>query len=175
MTEINKEIVEIAKEAIRLEVNGRNFFRHAAEATESELGRKMFEKLASDEVEHLKVFGDMFTQATGGSEWKKFVRGEEKKFSEIIEKLKERIGNAGKEKGAGDLEAIRIGMELERKAIDFFSGIASSSVSSEAKEMAEKICEQEQGHYDLLQAQYDSLHRSGFWFDVAEFRLDGEY
>lgn len=175
MTELNKEIIEIAKEAIRLEVNGRNFFRHAAEVTESELGRKVFEKLASDEIEHLKVFGDMFTEATGGSEWKKFVREEEKRFSEIIEKLKERLGGAGKEKGAGDLEAIRIGMELERKAIEFFSGIASSSVSAEAKEIAEKICEQERGHYDLLQAQYDSLHRSGFWFDTAEFRLDGEY
>jgi len=175
MGDLNKEIIGIAKEAIRLEINGRNFFRHAADVTESELGKKMFEKLASDEIEHLKVFGDMFTEATGGSEWKQFVRGEEKLFSELIEKLKERLGGAAREKGAGDLEAIRIGMELERKAIDFFSGLASSSISTEAKEIAEKICEQEKGHYDLLQAQYDSLHNSGFWFDAAEFRLDGEY
>ena len=175
MGDLNKEIGEIAKEAIRLEINGRNFFRHAADVTESELGKKMFEKIASDEVEHLKVFGDMFTEATGGSEWKKFVRGEDKRFSDIIEKLKERLVGAAGEKRAGDLEAIRIGMELERKAIDFFSRLASSSISAEAKKIAEEICEQERGHYDLLQAQYDSLHRSGFWFDVAEFRLDGEY
>jgi len=175
MGDLNKEIIGIAKEAIRLEINGRNFFRHAAGVTESELGKKIFEKLASDEIEHLKVFGDMFTEATGGSEWKKFVRGEEKRFSDIIEKLKERLVGAAGEKRAGDLEAIRIGMELERKAIDFFSGLASSSISTEAKEIAEKICEQEKGHYDLLQAQYDSLHNSGFWFDAAEFRLDGEY
>ena len=175
MAELNKEIIEIAKEAIRLEIRGRNFFRHAAEATGSELGKKMFEKLANDEIEHLKVFGEMFTQATGGVEWKQFVRGEEKEVSEITEGLKKRMGEAGKGKDAGDLEAIRIGMELERKAIDFFSGLASKSISAEAKAIAGKIREQEEGHYDLLQAQYDSVHKSGFWFDVAEFRLDGEY
>jgi rubrerythrin len=175
MGDLNKEIIEIAREAIRLEIKGRNFFRLAAEVTQSDLGKKMFEKLANDEIEHLKVFGEMFTEATGGVEWKQFVRGEEKETSAIIEGLKERMSGAGKEKGAGDLEAIRIGMELERKAIDFFSGLASASISSEAKEIAEKIREQEEGHYDLLQAQYDSVHKSGFWFDVAEFRLDGEY
>jgi len=175
MKALNPEVIRIVKEAIRLEIKGRNFFLYAAEATENSLGKKMFERLASEEIDHMKAFADLFTDATGGEEWKRFVRGEEKEVSPVVEELKERMQGAEKEKGAGDLEAMRIGMELERKAIDFFEKLAAESRSAEAKEIAEKICEQERGHYDLLQAQYDSVQGSGFWFDSAEFRLDGQY
>lgn len=175
MDALNSEIVTLIKEAMRLEIKGKNFFLHAAATTDSALGKKMFEKLASDEIEHMKVFSELFTATTGGDEWRKVAKAEEKEDSAIIDHLKTRIKSVAKGKNAGDLEALQIGMELERKAIDFFTSLAAGSVSSEAKEIAGKICEQERGHYDLLQAQYDSLNNSGFWLDSAEFRLDGEY
>ena len=117
MDELNSEIVTLIKEAMRLEIKGRNFFLHAASVTDNALGKKMFEKLAQDEVEHMKVFGEFFTEATGSDDWRKHVKGDEKEGSELIENLKTRIKNSAREKGSGDLEAIRIGMELERKAI----------------------------------------------------------
>jgi rubrerythrin len=45
----------------------------------------------------------------------------------------------------------------------------------QAREIFKKMCEEEKFHYDLLQAQHDSLTNSGFWFDSAEFRMDGKY
>ena len=42
------------------------------------------------------------------------------------------------------------------------------------KEIFTKIREEEY-HYDLLQAQQDYLSKSGFWFDVAELRMDAKY
>ena len=175
MKGLNPEVIKLIKEAIRLEIRGRNFFVQAAESTENERGKKMFMMLAAEEIDHMKVFSELFTTSIGGDEWRKFVRSEEQEASQIIEGLKERIDTAEKQQRAGDLEALRIGMELERKAIDFFEKMAAGSSSPEAKEIAGKICEQERGHYDLLQAQYDSVHKSGFWLDSAEFRLDGEY
>jgi len=41
--------------------------------------------------------------------------------------------------------------------------------------MFNRICDEERLHYDLLQAQNDSVTNSGFWLDVAEFRMDGKY
>ncbi len=29
--------------------------------------------------------------------------------------------------------------------------------------------------YDLLQAQHDSVTKSGFWLDSAEFQMDGKW
>ena len=44
-----------------------------------------------------------------------------------------------------------------------------------ASEIFRKISEEEKFHYDLLQAQHDSLTNSGFWLDSAEFQMDGKY
>ena len=44
-----------------------------------------------------------------------------------------------------------------------------------AKEILNQICDEERFHYDLLQAQYDSVTNDGFWLDSAEFRMDGKY
>jgi rubrerythrin len=174
MDNINKEVIGIVREAIKLEINGRGFFNYAAEATDNKLGKKMFTKLANDEIEHLKVFSELFSSYLGSDDWKKFVNQEEKNSSEIIEQLKSRV-NSQKEKKSGELEAIRIGMELERKAIDFFESSANSTQDEKTKDICNRIANEEKLHYDLLQLQLDSVTNSGFWFDVADYKMDGQY
>ena len=173
VTDISNQVVNVVKEAIKLEINGRAFFNHAAEVTHNELGKKMFLRLAQDEIRHLASFAQLFSVVIGGEEWKKFVDQEKLKGeSPLIEELKSRVK---KEKRASELEAISIGMELERKAIDFFEKSAKETTDPQAKEIFDRICEEERLHYELLQAQYDSVTNSGFWLDVAEFRMDGKF
>jgi rubrerythrin len=168
----SNRVTDLAREAIRLEINGRGFFDHAAEVTHNELGKKMFRKLAQDEVRHLDTFRQLFSSMIGKQEWKDFVEEERESQSSVIEELKSRIR---KEQKAGELEAISIGMELERKAVDLFEKSGKSATDPLAKEIFDKICDEERLHYDLLQAQYDSVTNSGFWLDVSEFRMDGKY
>ena len=66
-------------------------------------------------------------------------------------------------------------MELENKAIEFFNKSAQEVADPAAKEILNQICDEERFHYDLLQAQYDSVTHDGFWLDSAEFRMDGKY
>ncbi len=66
-------------------------------------------------------------------------------------------------------------MELEERAIQLFQKAADDVDDPVAKEMFQKICEEEKFHYDLLQAQYDSVTHSGFWLDSAEFQMDGKW
>jgi rubrerythrin len=172
---MDADTLEVIKEAIQLEVEGRGFFTYAAEATENSLGKKMFERLAAEEIEHLKVFGELFTSLTGGDDWKPLLRESDKAPSAVIERLKGRVKNKEREKWSGDLEAMSLGMELERKAIDLFTRMEKESSSEEARKLAAEIIKQEQGHYDLLQAQYDSVNNAGFWLDDAEFRLESQY
>ena len=169
---ISSEVLEAVKGAVQLEIDGRAFFDHAAETTTSEKGKKMFKKLAQDEVQHLKTFGQMFTEIIGDEEWKRFVSEKEKDKSPLIDELKARMKRKEKE---GEIEAIRIGMELEKKAIDFFGESVKKADDPKAKEIFRKIIDEEKFHYDLLQAQYDSVTGSGFWLDVAEFKMDAKY
>lgn len=173
MEEISKPVENAIKEAIRLEINGRNFFNHAAEITHNELGKKMFEKLAAEEVRHIEVFSELFTKILKETDWKKYVRDEELKGeSALIEKLKERMRGA---EGKSETQALSIGMELEENAIRFFQKAADEVEDPVAKEIFRNISEEEKFHYDLLQAQHDSLTNSGFWLDSAEFQMDGKY
>ncbi len=173
MEEISKPVENAIKEAIRLEINGRNFFNHAAEITHNELGKKMFEKLAAEEMRHIEVFSELFTKILKEADWKKYVRDEELKGeSALIEKLKERMRGA---EGKSETQALSIGMELEENAIRFFQKAADEVEDPVAKEIFRNISEEEKFHYDLLQAQHDSLTNSGFWLDSAEFQMDGKY
>jgi rubrerythrin len=172
MENVSKDVVQIIKEAIKLEINGRSFFEFAAETTQNELGKKMFTKLANDEIEHLRVFGDLFSAVIGGDDWKKFVSEQQQGVSTIIESLKSRVRES---KSSSDIEAISIGMELEKKAIDFFDKSARDTSDIKTGEICRKISEEEKFHYDLLQAQHDSLTNSGFWMDSSQFKMDGQY
>jgi rubrerythrin len=165
----------VMREAIKLEINGRSFFEHAADVTHNNLGKKMFEKLAHDEIAHLKTFGEIFASLVGKDNWKQAVDEEKYVDSNLIDELKTRVAKQEKQERASELEAIRIGMELERKAIDFFTKAAQETQDAKHKEIFNKIADQERLHYDLLQAQYDSVTNSGFWFDVAEFKMDAKY
>jgi len=173
MERISRKVEEAIKEAIRLEVNGRKFFEHAEQVTEHELGKKMFRRLAAEEAKHLETFSKLFTEVLEGKDWKEQIRSEElEKESELIESLR---SSMKREEGKGEIEALKIGLELEERAIRLFQRAAEEVADPLAREICEKICDEEKFHYDLLQAQIDSLTHSGFWLDSAEFRMDGKW
>ena len=173
MEKISKQVENAIKDALKLEINGRKFFNHAAEVTEHEKGKKMFIHLANEEVKHLETFGNLFSQILKDMDWKKFVRDEELRGeSPLVEKLK---ANMKREEGKGEIEALRIGMELESNAIDFFTKASREADDPVAKKIFREIAEEEKFHFDLLQAQFDSVTKSGIWLGSAEFQMDGKW
>jgi rubrerythrin len=66
-------------------------------------------------------------------------------------------------------------MELEENAIRFFTGAVKETDDPVAKKIFRDISEEEKFHFDLLQAQYDSVTRSGIWLGSAEFQMDGKW
>jgi rubrerythrin len=173
MKKISRDVKTLIQEAIKLEIDGQAFFNHASGATHNELGKKMFVRLAQEEVKHLDTFSRLFSAVIGSEDWKKQVKREELKGpSAVIQELAQRMKRA---EGQSEIEALRIGMELEQKAVDFFTKSAGTMDDPEAKQIFEKIADEERFHYDLLQAQHDSVTGSGFWLDSSEFQMDGKY
>ena len=173
MVAISQQVKEAIKGAILLEVNGRKFFNHAADVTQHESGKKMFRFLAEEEVKHLKTFTELFGQILGSKDWRKHLSSHELEGeAPLVEKLKERMK---REEGKGETEALSIGMQLEMDAINFFQNAASETDDPVAKKIFTDICDEEKFHYDLLQAQHDSVTKSGFWLDSAEFQMDGKW
>ncbi len=173
MSKISKDTENAIRDAIILEINGRKFFNHAAEVTHHPKGKKMFQHLAEEEVKHLETFSKMFNEILGGSDWKKdLIPDDVSGEAPLVEKLKESMKHEDRK---GDVEALRIGMELERDAITFFQEAAAATDDPVAKKIFLEISEEEKFHFDLLQAQYDSVTGSGFWLGSAEFQMDGKW
>jgi len=173
MSEASPKVAEAIKMAIELEKEGHAFFKAAASKTNNKLGREMFERLADEEIKHMETFRKMFDSISRAEDWREVVshlKGVKKVpvFSEAEKKVKA-------EREPTEVEALREAMEIERKAIDFFNKAKADSNDEVAKEIFEKIKQEEEFHHALLQAQYDSVMGAGFWLDTAEFRMDGMY
>ncbi|OPX18292.1 hypothetical protein BXT86_01955 [candidate division WOR-3 bacterium 4484_100] len=166
------DIKEVAQEAIKLELNGRYLFEQAFQTTKNELGKKMFRKLAEDEMGHLKKFEQLFSLIISKDQWQELIRQGETQKSNLIEEIK---AGLKKQETTSDIEALRIGMELERKSITLFTRYAEETEDPNAKKVFNNIAEEEKYHYGLLQAQYDQVTQSGYWFDIAEFKMDAKY
>jgi rubrerythrin len=173
MSDPKASLREFIEEALKLEVNGQAFFNRAAELTHNELGKKMFIRLAKEETKHLEDFSRLFSSVLHSDDWKKLLSKDRLTGpAPVIEELATRMKRA---EGKSDIEALRLGQELELKAIDFFKNCASKTNEPAVREIFLKISEEERFHYDLLQAQVDSLTNSGFWLDSSEFQMDGKF
>lgn len=173
MGKLSLQVENAIKGAIRLEIDGRKFFNHAAEVTQHERGKKMFTFLAQEEVKHLETFADLFSRILKQENWREYVQAEDNRGeAPLIAKLRDGMR---REEGKGEVEALRIGMELEQNAIRFFENAARESDDPIAKKIFREISEEEKFHFDLLQAQFDSVTKSGFWLSGAEFQMDGKF
>ncbi len=111
MDKLSQDVKTLVSEAIKLEIDGQAFFNHAAAATANELGKKMFVRLAQEEVKHLETFSRLFSAVMKSDDWKKQVRSEELEGpSSVIRALADRLTRAGSK---SEVEALRVGMELE--------------------------------------------------------------
>ncbi len=164
MTDVD-EIKEAIKTAIQMEKDGYSFYKKAASETSSEMGKSFFESLANDEKVHLEIFQKIFEDKVGKTEWDKLVNSN-KKYTEIPIFPKDVETVEGINADTDELDALRIGMDSEKEAIDYYTKIKEKSNTHEVKEIIDKIIEQEKNHYLLLEKEFDHLDKTGYWFEM---------
>jgi rubrerythrin len=172
MGEISPDMMEAIKMAIQIEKDGKKYYEEAASKTNNELGKKMFESLAKDEMVHLETFQKMFDTIAGKEEWRELAEGSPKVGKVPI--FDEEVSEKSKP-DTNDIDALRVALDNERDSIELYKKASEEIKDSLARKIFTKIREEEEYHYDLLQAQKDHLTKSGFWFDVGEFQMDGKY
>jgi len=152
--------MEEVKIALQLERDGYAYYMKAAALCPNEYGKKMFEKLAKDEIEHLNTFRRLAEEIFGK------IEEEEGKHLDIFEE----IDFSTK---AGEYVALHHAIKFEERAKKFFEEAARKATDRRAKELFEKIAKEEEMHKELLEAELGYLQKSGIWFDYQEFRMDG--
>jgi len=170
---IGDRTAQAMKTAIEMEKSGHRFFTEASNKVKHEVGRKLFSRLAAEEIEHMRTFEKIFNEVSGGADWKEAMKAvpPAKKVPYFDEARKE----FKVEDMSVELDYLKKALDLERDAMQFFEKAIQDAESPEAKQIFKRILDEEQGHYDLIQSEIDSINGNGFWFDVTEFRMDGKY
>jgi rubrerythrin len=178
MGTLNEQLVELIKDAFDLEFNSKRFYLFAVEVTNNVAGKKMFQKLADEEDGHMEAFEKIISTITGNDEWKEIATEEARTIppSAIVESFKATVDKwIGNKQSADDTVALRMAMELERRAIVMFEGMSKRAKNPQVKALAESLADEERYHYDMLQAQHDNILSVGIWMDDAEFQMDGKF
>jgi len=157
------EIREGLIKAIEAEGTGYHFYLMAAEKTSDDKGRRTFEALAEEEMEHARYLRAQHESITktgkiNADEVLNAPKVEDASASPIFsENIKSRIKDAHYE-----MTALSIGIQLELSSINFYKAEAEKHGDPSIKSMYMELVEWEKGHYDLLLRQQENL-REDYW------------
>ena len=141
--------------AIATERSGREFYGRAARMTRDGRGRKIFERLADEEKEHLAKLEDRYRELVTADPMLEsqptflFFKGAANGlFAAGTEELK---------KGVDDRQALLIGIRCERGSHRFFKRYGERFEESEGKRIFLEFADEEREHLDLLIREYRAL------------------
>jgi rubrerythrin len=156
------EILEILRKAYQIEVDGFTFYSMTATKASKPAVRELFDKLAHDEVQHQAFLKDVVRRydEKGTEAFRLNVRQPE--LSAFTAKI---FSDRFREQAAGaefEVAALSIGMTLESRAIEYFSGAAAAASEADVKQFYGFLADWERQHLDALSSLYNSV-RADFW------------
>ncbi len=165
----------VLETAIQMEIDGKEFYMKASQASNNELGKKLLVKLAEEEDIHRKVFEDIYENISKEKGWPSNEfrpdggKGLRTIFSEAIEGMESDVKAMPTE-----LDAVKTAMDMENKTYDFYrSRIGKANYEAE-KKFYETLAIQEEEHHKVLLDYYEFLKDPAAWFVLKEHpSLDG--
>ncbi len=172
------KLINEIKKAIDTEAEGISFYKYAAEIVKDAKGRAVFERLAEDELDHIRVLTSLSDSLEKDGKWISYkdalqkgrVEGNEKThIFPPVSKIKDWDAT-----DPTDIDALRFGIKIEEKAVEYYKNGLQGTDKEEERAFFSSMVEIEEGHLKLLEWEYDSLTRSGFWCDQIEYSVEGE-
>ncbi|MFH1102061.1 MAG: ferritin family protein [Methanobacteriota archaeon] len=158
------DVKDAIKTAIQMEKDGHAFYIKAAAQTMNNLGRTVFEGLAADELVHLDTFQRIFQGKIDSVEWETLVQSNSK-YSNLTLFPKDLKTMKNPNLNSNEIDALRMGMDSEKEAIEYYTTIVRDTSDSEVKEILTEIINQEKNHYLLLQQEFTHISSTGLWYD----------
>lgn len=166
--------LSVLRNAILMEMEGKDFFQRAAERMRHPRAKQMFASLVKQEQRHVEVLSAELDRISEGKDWASLEEARTATSVPRVSVFKDReIRNAIKlRKDAGELEVLKVGIAIEQKSIDYYRDAGTRSGEARAKEVFFWLVGEESGHLTILNGEYDNRIRSGYYYDTAEFSLE---
>ena len=157
--EPNTSELVFARDALRIAIaterSGLEFYSRAARTTKHARGRRVFQKLADEERDHLSTLEGRYQrllqqdpQLESRPTFLFFKGAANGLFAEAAEEIA---------RGVDDRQALKIGIRCERSSHRFFKRYGERFEDSEGKQIFLEFADEERGHLDLLLREYIRL------------------
>ncbi len=172
--ETERQAQDVLRRAIAMEHEGKEFFEHASRRMTRKRSKDMFLSLVTQENRHIEILGHELRRLEDGRGWAPLEDAKKGSTDTSGSPVfsKEGVGAVRLEPAAGELEVIDLGMEVEKRSIDYYRDAGMATKDKNARELFNWLVGEEAGHLTILQAERDSRSSSGFYYDDAEFSLE---
>ena len=159
--------LEVLKYGMSTEIWGLRFYNEALARTTDSTGQEVFKSLVGDEEKHLEILRDEYA-ALAGKTQTCISREEAVQLADSVDPTS--IFPAATTAGqlipadAGDLTALAMAMDFEKRGYEFYQREAAMAESPEAKRIWSYLAMAENKHYTFIQKTHEYLATNGTWF-----------
>lgn len=144
--------VKMLKTALEMEEKGKKFYDEAIKTCGNKLGCDIFTMLAKDELVHVDRINAIYKSLNAGQGWKVDWESLGKTDGSLKKVFRELANKYGKDIKAGpsDITALDIGIDFEKKAVDFYTDSLKLAGDPTEKKFIEKMIIEEKTHHAVL-------------------------
>jgi len=171
-----KERINALETALKNEKAERDFYIKHAEMTKNLFGKRLFERIAREEAEHMESIGKLHEQWKTEAKWPATlpltVQGTEVRT--LIKEMRKQA--AGIPAGTDDdLKAVRTALDFEAKGRDFYAALRDLSQDKKEKDFFDLLSRIENDHFLSLKETEEFLVDPAAWYRKRETSgwLDG--
>ena len=161
---------DVLKIALEMEEEGYRTYTEGAKTIKNSMGKRMLERLAKDEISHMKRIREVYEVLEGKKEWDNIEidpEDESVTFQNIFNRLKEDIKQSAEELGShgvDDEEVIETAINLENHARFYYAESAKKVKDNKVKKFLEMLAREEEGHYQALRNMNNFMADPANWF-----------
>jgi rubrerythrin len=163
------QALEALQAAMQIERDGYAFYAAVARETKDSNAVKMFLTLARDEMEHLGRLETIYCALSKDTRWPTATRSSVSAHN-VFPAAQQPTSTATPD--MGELAALERGIQAEVDSIAFYQQTLRDAENPKARALYEYLIREEEKHLRILQAEYDYLTETGFWFNDQEFSLE---
>jgi rubrerythrin len=168
---MNKQELEtVLKKSIALEEKGYQWYLEGATRITNSLGRRMLNRLAEDELNHIRRIKNIYESMTADNlDEVNLEKPDLAVFEELFKRMKDQLDVAVEEMsevGVDDEEIINVALELEANSRFFYEEAAQKATDKIIKEFYELLAREEKNHQELLQRTNDYLANPSLFFGM---------
>jgi rubrerythrin len=162
MSDAKKEaMIKAVKDAIMVEIKGQQLYHHAAGETKDPAAKAMFEMLARDEDDHVRILQTQYKSLMEEGR----INLDDVHPAEVDHGSHEVITDDFKKsikRGQFEMAVISIGCDLENKAIAYYKEQAAKTEDPDLKKLFTWLVEWEDGHLEQL-LELEKIYQDAYW------------